>query len=263
MQGQKPQTYFGALLDFVALEDFCISSTLSSAETEMTPHYHENPFVCFCIQGHYSEVAENTVTVVESGTSIFRGPKYEHSNRFFDDGASFLNIEINHPQEFAELNGLKLPEGCFGRLGTVEMYRLLYSFNQGHGNDFLNILCYEAVMKHFDMLPVSGSLDWISRVKERIYDSPHSSLSLSDLSTQFDLHPNYIIRKFREVTGYRLSEFLHRVRIENSLAMMTRSNANLTRIAMDSGYFDQSHFNRNFKKFLSVSPKNFRNSLKG
>ena len=88
-------------------------------------------------------------------------------------------------------------------------------------------------------------------------------LSLNKFAQEFHLHPNYIIRKFKDKTGYKLSEYLEKIRFEHAIQEIVNSEEILRNIAFDNGYFDQSHFNKVFKKQLSITPSQFKKILKG
>ena len=90
-----------------------------------------------------------------------------------------------------------------------------------------------------------------------------NNISLNKLTQEFHLHPNYIIRKFKEKTGYKLSEYLEKTRLECTIRKLINSKEKLGNIALDNGYFDQSHFNRIFKKHLSILPNQFKRILQG
>ena len=257
------QHYSGSIESSKEVESFSISIGWNTPETIVPNHSHEKPYLCLCLDGTYTETNYKTSTLIDPGACIFRSANYEHANQFYEYDVKLLNVEINNPTEFMEENDFKLPESEILRKGTLDLYRLLYSYKLGVSDDLLNILCYESTIKHFDMLPVRGKLDWVRKVKERILDDPFTSISLSRFSREFNLHPNYIVRKFKAITGYRLSEYLNKTRVELSLKKMIQSDDSLTNIAVDSGFCDQSHFNRNFRKHFSDSPKKIRKLLKG
>ena len=259
----KQQNYFGEAVRSREMESFCVSLTSHRPNSAVRFHSHEKPYLCLLVNGLYKERSNSASAIVETGTSLYRGANHEHANHFFEGGGTCLNIEINNPDDFNEEMGFGLPEYQIPRLGTVDIYKLLYFFKHGYPDDLLNILCYESVITHFDRIPVKGKLDWVRLVKERIHDDPFTSISLAMLSNEFDLHPNYIVRKFKEVTGYRLSEYLNKVRVELSLARMIKTEESLTEIAFDMGFCDQSHFIRTFKRYLNSTPRKFRKSLKG
>jgi len=38
---------------------------------------------------------------------------------------------------------------------------------------------------------------------------------------------------------------------------------NIASIALESGFYDQSHFNKNFKKHMDITPNHFRKIITG
>jgi AraC family transcriptional regulator len=53
------------------------------------------------------------------------------------------------------------------------------------------------------------------------------------------------------------------VRVERSLAFMSRRNLSLTEIAISCGFADQSHFTRSFKRIMGLKPSAFRKLFAG
>ncbi|WP_298899788.1 AraC family transcriptional regulator [uncultured Psychroserpens sp.] len=227
----------------------------------MPLHYHEKPYLSFLLSGMYEEKS-NSSTIIKTGTVLYREAHNQHANIFSNNHCECLHIEIKDYELFNLENNLKLPKNVVGRIGSIEIYNVLDSLKNDASDDLINIQCYEAINAHFDMLPAIGNPDWINMIKELIHDAPFDNLSLSSLAKDFNLHPNYIIRKFKEKTGYRLSEYLNKVRIEVALSKFLYSDENLTNIALDSGFYDQSHFIRNFKKHFCTTPFKLRNIIR-
>lgn len=246
----------------IILENYKTSINSYSPKEIMPLHHHERPYLSCLLSGAYEEKGNN-VTTIQTGTVLFREAFNEHSNVFSNNHSECLHIEIKDYELFNLENNFKLPKNTVQRIGSIEIYNLLYSIKKRASNDLINIQCYEAINAHFDMLPTTGNLSWINIVKELIHDTPFTNLSLSSLSKNFNLHPNYIIRKFKQETGYRLSEYLNKVRVEVALSKFLCSNENLTNIALDSGFYDQSHFIRNYRKYFYTTPLKLRNTLKG
>ena len=194
---------------------------------------------------------------------VYRTANYEHSNTFSGLGGMCLNIELNDQEQFMVLNELQLPERELKQKGAIEIYKVLYALKNGVPQDVLNIYCYESVLSIINEFKGIGDIKWVKTVKERIDDDPLAIISLNELSIEFSLHPNYIVRKFKEVTGLKLSEYLTQIRLEHSIKMMLVSDENLTSIALENGFYDQSHFNRNFKKYMEITPKQFRKVITG
>lgn len=211
----------------------------------------------------YEEENRGDKTIVQAGSVLYREAGNEHANTFSDRTGRCLNIELRAPDRMMEENELRLPTATIERIGTKEIYSIVKSIRSDQFEDVLNIQCYEAFVAHFEMLPVFGNPAWIQGVKEMIHDAPYTKFSLSDLSQAFNLHPNYIIRKFKECTGFKLSEYVTKIRLESAMTDMIRTHKSLTAIALDNGFYDQSHFTKNFTHQFGDTPFNLRKSLKG
>ena len=75
-----------------------------------------------------------------------------------------------------------------------------------------------------------------------------------DLARQLYISSSRFEKRFRNVVGTSPKKFASMIRIE-SIIKGYQNNSPLTKLAYDSGYFDQAHFNRDFKNYTGLSPK--------
>ncbi len=254
--------YYGIKQKNIGTENFNVSITQHTNEELIPNHSHDMPYLCLLLLGNYTEKSFKK-RIVNSGTILYRSANYEHSNEFNANKSVCLNLEFSNSELFATTNNFKFPSIEFEKQISINISRLLVEINKGTDNDIINVICFETVLDYFECNDVKGKLKWINDVKNYIHDNPTKNISLDNLTKEFQLHPNYIIRKFKERTGYKLSEYLEKMRLENTIQEMINSNQKIGNIALDNGYFDQSHFNRVFKKHLTISPTKFKNILKG
>ncbi len=254
--------YFGTKKNSIKTESFKVSLTNHLAESEISKHSHANPYLCLLVSGDYNEKS-NIESVISSGEVIYRRAGYEHSNSFYKSDSLCLNIEINNQEHLMNQNNFVLPSSESKQKGTIEIYKVLYALKKKLSNDLLDIYCYESMLTHINISKKKGNLIWIKQIKERINDNPTALLSLEKLSLDFELHPNYIIRKFKEITGHKLSEYLTKIRLENTIKNLIITESRITEIALNAGFYDQSHFNRNLKKHIATTPLHFRKVIKG
>jgi AraC-like DNA-binding protein len=66
---------------------------------------------------------------------------------------------------------------------------------------------------------------------------------------------------FKKFTGLNFTEYLSRVRIENSRNLLLNPNLRISEIAYEAGFQSLTHFNRVFKRIVGQSPTGFRNHL--
>jgi AraC-like DNA-binding protein len=104
--------------------------------------------------------------------------------------------------------------------------------------------------------------DWILRCKELI-ETYFGKLdfSVAWLAQQMACSPDHVSRRFRNYTGYRIMEMVHRLRIDQAQKYLRGSNMNIAEIAWTCGYSQPSYFNRIFKSLLNTTPKEYRNNL--
>jgi AraC-like DNA-binding protein len=68
-------------------------------------------------------------------------------------------------------------------------------------------------------------------------------------------------RKFKELTGFTAKTFSRIIRFNSLRNNANYKNKSLTDIALDFGYFDQSHFINEFREFSGYSPKAFFSNM--
>ena len=101
--------------------------------------------------------------------------------------------------------------------------------------------------------------DIIDFINERYSDN----LTLNEIARQSELNPSYLSRAFREATGMALFEYINRIRIHKSCMLLKQTSMSIIEIAYSVGYNNISHFNRYFRKTMRMSPRQYKNYIKG
>lgn len=104
---------------------------------------------------------------------------------------------------------------------------------------------------------------WAQELKETIQDHIDTSLSLKEISKGLDINPSYLSREFSKYfEDLSFGEYIRKQRIEKAIELMRSSSRSLTEIAYLTGFSDQSHFTRIFKKHTGQSPSGYKKTLK-
>jgi AraC-like DNA-binding protein len=78
--------------------------------------------------------------------------------------------------------------------------------------------------------------------------------NIDNVASRYGITSRYLQKLFLQYTGLtpKLYQKIHH--FQNSLKRVTQKNTSFTDIAYDCGYFDQSHFIREFKSFTGFTP---------
>lgn len=107
----------------------------------------------------------------------------------------------------------------------------------------------------------SEEMDLTKQVCEEIYKRK-GIVTVYELSDKFGHNRQLLNRIFKAHVNYTLKKFIITVRIM-SLAKfkINHPTYSLTEVAHEFNYFDQAHFNYDFKRISGVAPKEFFNNL--
>lgn len=104
------------------------------------------------------------------------------------------------------------------------------------------------------------------RMVNQAIDHMHSQLGgkilLRDLSGEHGVSVPYFCRKFKQSTGTTPHRFMTNLRIDKAKSMLTQGELQLSQIALDCGFADQSQFTSTFKRVTGVTPSQFKKSIR-
>lgn len=83
-------------------------------------------------------------------------------------------------------------------------------------------------------------------------------ISLDDISEAAHMSKYYLCRKFRDVTGATVLEYLDNVRLTRVHNLLVNETMTLDEIAEETGFSSAVNLSRVFKKVYGVSPREFR-----
>ena len=87
------------------------------------------------------------------------------------------------------------------------------------------------------------------------------SITLETLQKKFKVNKFKLQKSFKNSIGLTPLEYLISIRIENSKKLFYE-DVPLVEIALESGFYDQSHFTHSFKKYVGVTPGNYKKNSK-
>jgi AraC family transcriptional regulator len=97
---------------------------------------------------------------------------------------------------------------------------------------------------------------------QRAIDYIHAHLigdvRLGDIATAAGLSVFHFARTFKKTTGLTPHAYLMKARVERAKELLLEYDKTLVEIASETGFSDQSHMSRVFRRFTGATPSEFR-----
>jgi AraC-like DNA-binding protein len=150
------------------------------------------------------------------------------------------------------------------------LYDALYSWskflqNEKHTQNPIDNLLLDVYKKFLKQKTGSKKIPaWAKELKEVIQDQIDTNLTLSlkEVSQSLNVHPSYLSREFSKYfNDLSFGDYIRKLRIEKAMLFLADPNHTLAEIAYLTGFSDQSHFTRIFKKYTGKNPSEYRKGL--
>ena len=89
----------------------------------------------------------------------------------------------------------------------------------------------------------------------------HERISLAAAAALAHMSKSHFIRYFREVTAHPFAVYLNHFRVAKAQALLASSGKTMAEIAAAVGFCDQSHFTAVFRRFVHLTPLEYRRSV--
>lgn len=102
---------------------------------------------------------------------------------------------------------------------------------------------------------------WLLRLRDMLHDEWRTPRSLSAMARMAGVHQCHLAHEFRRYYGDTVCGYLRRLRLNWAVSQLAQTRLPASWIALDAGYCDQSHFTREMKAALGVTPSQFRKTV--
>ena len=121
----------------------------------------------------------------------------------------------------------------------------------------LAVLSYICRHKRVVTPMVSEADRLVHKVAEYVSTHYAEELTLASLARRFSLSESHLSRRFKDVAGMGLNEYVTHVRIMNAERLLIEGNYSITDVAVKCGFNDSNYFSTVFKKQKGVTPLKF------
>ncbi len=262
----SPGQMGGAIVRAESVTGLRLTETFCLPNHRAPKHWHELFHFCLIRDGSYTEYCGGKVRECAAYSLISHPPGETHSSLYHGRGASSFVIEVERDWlELARQHSVVLDEAVYFRSGTpVWLAARLY--DEFRRMDKASPLAIQGLA--LELLAAASRQGakprernpprWLERTVEILHSSFPDVPRLSSLARAAGVHPVHLARTFRTHHNCTPGEYVRRLRVEAACRKLSLTDAPLSVIALSAGYCDQSHFSRNFKKAMGMTPAQYR-----
>ena len=258
---------FGEQLKKFATGGFILTETLHEPSLVLPRHDHECANINLTIRGSFRETIGSRPQECGPASLLVKPAGESHANRYGDAGAHCLIIEVTPPRLESIRNYSRLFEAPThierGSLSTLAMrvYQELLTMDSASPvviEGLVLEMLGEASRRQFRDAHGTAAPRWLIQARDILHEHFAEPLSLSGIAELVDVHPSHLARMFRKHYRTTVGEYVRRLRLEFAAKELAASNKSLAEIATGAGFYDQSHFCNEFRRFMNITPGKFR-----
>lgn len=103
-------------------------------------------------------------------------------------------------------------------------------------------------------------ITYLKRLKKLIIDTPENVFLIEDMAQSIAVSPYHMIRKFKLSCGLTPHQFQIQCRVRKAQKLLEEGKS-VTEAAYATGFCDQSHFDRCFRKIVRLTPNEYKQSV--
>ena len=241
----------------------CAELEATVPEDEVATHTHAEGHFVLVRSGHYVSTAQGAPEVAGAGLVLYNPPGTTHRDRFRGAGGRFFTVSV----ACAELERLRgaasLPDRAVAlgadslRLATELADQVAHADASQLELESLGTALVDSVAVRFRRA-LAGVPPWLLRARELFFDAAAADHRLAAVAAEVGVHPVHLVRAFRGHFGLTPGAFLRRLRLNRAAALLRSPRLALVEVGLRSGYHDQAHFSRSFKRAFGVAPREYR-----
>ena len=241
-----------------------ITHFTQAALARVPRHYHDNATLCVLLRGAARDQFRYRVIEYEPGAVIYRPPGEEHSHEFGEDGMAAIVIEIPAARLDADsvlhcLSELRFEPAAPTLGDSAQLLRCLKDPTTSETELEEHCLSLLTVF-NLDREQASTN-DGVERVRTFLDECFIEKHSLAELGRMAELHPAYLVNAFRKRFGCSIGSYRRRRRVTHAIRQIWNTQAALSDIALETGFYDQSHCTNELRKDLRLTPDQIRKMM--
>jgi AraC family transcriptional regulator len=227
-------------------------------------HAHDRSSITMVLRGDVEERVGTDLERAGAMSMVIKPAGVTHATTFGATGAVTVQIQLSPEDEARALEaGHAIAAWQWSHAGEAirPMVALAQRLRDESGPAPNDPALDDLVLESLAMLPPLrprsyGSVPrWLLSARESLMAE---SLSIRSVAAIAGVHPIHLAREFRRSFGIAPTEFRRRMRIRRAGELLARPGEPLAAVALEAGFADQAHMNREMRRTAGVTPAGMR-----
>jgi len=255
--------FFGELIRSQAFAGLTLTETRYPAGARLPRHCHEQAYFCLIRRGTYREEYGGRQRSCGPLMLAFHPPEEVHAERIDGDEVRSFNIEIT-PSWLRGVAGTVPLDQPFDSRGGRLVGLAVQLLDEFERPDSTSPLIIEGLtLQLLGLCARDARCDparprWLLRVRDLLTERCTAAFTLAGLAAEAEVHSGYLAGAFRRHFGCTVGAYIRRQRVALACRHLTNSDVPLAHVALLTGFADQSHFTRTFKREIGLTPAAYR-----
>jgi AraC family transcriptional regulator len=257
---------FGRILKSAKLGDSLLIETIHPAGLRLPRHDHDKASLNICLSGFYQERFGRGSYPCDQATVLLKPGGEFHSNDYGTSDTHCVMVEFGSSAaaqigDFSNvLDDLWSVRGGSAAASMRELCRELCFSDRASAMIIEG--CIWRVLGHAERqrrkVRFGGRPRWLGRVEDYLRENQDRRMNLAEIAALVSVHPAHLNRVFKRHFGVTVGTYLRHLQVERARQFLANPEIPLSQVAVDAGFFDQSHFTRVFKSTTGTTPADFR-----
>lgn len=237
------------------------------------PHAHEEFFIALTEDGLVTPTYRGDRHVISPGDLIVLNPEEAHSGGPPPDASWTYRALYPSPDAMreitAEFGRSTLPEFSGEVVRDREVTARLHRFHrlsespgasllerEAHLAEALVLLVGRHATPRHEPRPPGQERGAVRLSMEYLEEHAEENVTLRALSQFAGLSTSHLCRVFRDSVGMTPHAYQTQVRVRRAKSLL-RAGLPISQVAVDTGFYDQAHLTRHFKRLMGVPPSRY------
>jgi AraC family transcriptional regulator len=253
----------GTLLRTRDAGGFLVSECTYGPSFSIPRHRHSFASISFAVKGDFHERIGSRSFDCATYDVVIKPPDERHSNQYGRAGAKCLLVEVSasrHSTLMPLTDVLMRPPLLAGREVAPLAMRAHREFIR---NDDVSALALEALLLEIITATARQTTRgaepaWLACARDYVHAHWRDRIALDDLAGAAGVHAATVVRGFRAHLQCTPADYVRRVRLHHAEQELTRGFRSIADIAMECGFYDQSHLTRVMKRATGMTPLEYQ-----